>query len=53
MSMKKQQHIKIPIPIWKWWQIIIAIVAIIIAFRADATPLLELVKLWLKSHVAG
>lgn len=47
--MKKQKHIKIPLPQWKWWQVVIAIIAIITAFRADAAPLLELLKIWLKS----
>jgi hypothetical protein len=50
--MKKQKHIKIPLPQWKWWQVTTATAVIIIAFRADVTPLMELLKMWLKSCLA-
>ena len=50
--MSKQKHIKIPLPNWKWWQMTIAIVVIILAFRINAAPAFELLKIWLKSYLA-
>lgn len=50
--MSKQKHIKIPLPNWKWWQVTIATVVIIFAFRIDITPAFELLKMWLKSYLA-
>ena len=50
--MSKQKNIKIPLPNWKWWQTGIILIMIILAFRIDATPAFELLKMWLKSYFA-
>lgn len=50
--MGKKKNIKIPLPDWKWWQTGIVLIMVILAFRIDATPAMELLKMWLKSYVA-
>lgn len=47
--MSKNKYIKIRLPKWKWWQITIAIVAVILAVRGEITPIIDLLKIWLKS----
>jgi hypothetical protein len=46
--MNKQKHIKIPLPNWRWWQIAITIVFVILALRVDQKQVFDLLKISLE-----
>lgn len=43
--MSKRKYLKVPMPKWTWWQTIMAIVSIILAFRINmGDELIDLLK---------
>jgi hypothetical protein len=45
--MGKRKHIKIPLPKWKWWQVAVILVVVILAIQ-ESENLIELLRIWLK-----
>jgi len=47
--MSKRKYIKIPAPKWKWWQVAVILIVVILAVKTDAEHIIELFIMWLKS----